>query len=785
MCSMCDALTQLWDEGATGQGAAKQTATNQAALGHLTLDQQANYLTDGYWHDAYGGSQHHFDVHAGGSLTVNLASLSASAQVVARYALQTWTNVSGLNFVETTAAAAINFSEQKSGAYSNSNYAGSIISDSSVNIASDWVKYGLYYQQTYIHEIGHALGLGHAGNYNGSATFPNNAFYQEDSWKYSVMSYFSQDENTYSNASFGYVATPMLADIVAIQSLYGTAATRTGDNTYSFNKTSINTGTDFVPGLVATIYDSGGNDTINVSTYVGAQTVDLRSEAFSSLYGGLSNIAIARGTVIENAITGAGADTLIGNASDNFLNANAGNDQLQGGDGNDWLMGGAGSDVLNGGNGIDTALYTEAGARYFATYDTALVRNATLSVHDAQTSDVDTLSSVERLSFSDRNASLDELLMAFHSRYGAFNAESDATVSLSFSTDLHHIALTEDQADIARLYSLFGRTPDYQGLNNWLTQQAIGSSDAEIRDGFLNSIEGMQRYSGLGDRDFVLDLYQTVLHRTGEESGVSSWSTLLQAGGSRAAVADGFLNSRESRDLSEGETGFIRIVAHNAWNNLDMVIGKGVATGTAGDDQISEQEVRLDSNAVSHLAGNAGIDTFIFNGAASAYTISALDTDTLSVSRSTGAAAKFELSGFNVLDFADRELFVLDSAQASIGRLYTILDRAPDIEGLKSWLSHGAAGATGAQVAGGFVQSAEFSQSLPNGSSNTAFVEHLYHNVLDRGSDANGLAYWVHSLDGGTSRGQVAFNIANSAESAALTQGDAGFIHLVGHADWV
>ncbi|WP_445380506.1 hypothetical protein, partial [Pseudomonas syringae] len=65
MCSMCDALTQLWDEGATGQGAAKQTATNQAALGHLTLDQQAYYLTDGYWHDAYGGSQHHFDVHAG------------------------------------------------------------------------------------------------------------------------------------------------------------------------------------------------------------------------------------------------------------------------------------------------------------------------------------------------------------------------------------------------------------------------------------------------------------------------------------------------------------------------------------------------------------------------------------------------------------------------------------------------------------------------------------------------------------------------------------------------
>jgi hypothetical protein len=113
MCSMCDALTQLWVNGATSQGVSTQTPTSQAQLQHLTLDQQASYLTDGFWHDATGGSQHHFDVHAGGSLTVNLARLSSTAQVVAKYALQTWTNVSGIKFVETAAAGAINLAKTK------------------------------------------------------------------------------------------------------------------------------------------------------------------------------------------------------------------------------------------------------------------------------------------------------------------------------------------------------------------------------------------------------------------------------------------------------------------------------------------------------------------------------------------------------------------------------------------------------------------------------------------------------------------------------------------------
>jgi Ca2+-binding RTX toxin-like protein len=57
---------------------------------------------------------------------------------------------------------------------------------------------------------------------------------------------------------------------------------------------------------------------------------------------------------IENIVSGAGSDTLIGNSGDN---------RLEGGAGNDVLEGGAGNDVLIGGDGIDTVQYTgSAGA---------------------------------------------------------------------------------------------------------------------------------------------------------------------------------------------------------------------------------------------------------------------------------------------------------------------------------------------------------------------------------------------------------------------------------------
>ena len=228
---------------------------------------------------------------------------------------------------------------------------------------------GGYGPQTFLHEIGHAIGLRHPGTYNASGedsvTYTNNAQYLQDSRMFSVMSYFGSG-NTEGNLGF-FSAMPQMHDIAAAQRIYGpNMTTRTGDTVYGFNSNAnmpqyaLASSTSFA---VFAIWDAGGVDTIDLSGYATDSTIDLREEAFSSAgpssSGGAAryNIGIARGAVIENAIGGAGADTLTGNAVGNVLEGRQGQDSLNGGGGDDTLNGGAGADVLNGGDGLDMASY--------------------------------------------------------------------------------------------------------------------------------------------------------------------------------------------------------------------------------------------------------------------------------------------------------------------------------------------------------------------------------------------------------------------------------------------
>jgi len=325
----------------------------------VTVGDIADYLTNTYW-EVNGSVAHHWGVS---SITFNVTGLSAARADLARAAFQLWSEVANLTFVETTGAAQIMLDDTQSGAFASSSYGGSgIITSASINVDPTW--YGSssaidsYTLQTFIHEIGHALGLGHAGPYNGSATYGVDNTYANDTWQLTVMSYM--DQLDYGGASYRFTMTPMMADILAIQNLYGAAATRSGDTVYGFGSTagSMYNFATYSTAPALTIYDSGGTDTLNASGYSQNQVINLTGGSFSNIGGLVGNIGIYTTSVIENAIGGTGNDTITGNTADNNLDGRGGADTLDGGAGNDTLIGGTGNDTIITGIGDDIVVFS-------------------------------------------------------------------------------------------------------------------------------------------------------------------------------------------------------------------------------------------------------------------------------------------------------------------------------------------------------------------------------------------------------------------------------------------
>ena len=206
-------------------------------------------------------------------------------------------------------------------------YDGFAVYDNTINIASD--RGGLI-----LHELGHALGLKHPFEAHSAGGRTNGPLPAEfDNKKYTIMSY------TDSPDTGGDPGAMMLLDIYALQARWGANDDNMGgDDTYTGPR----------QGTVDVVWDTGGTDTFDARGTATPVVLDLTEGAFSR-FGTRDDMAIAYGTVIENANGGDGHDVLTGNASGNRLLGGGGNDTLRGMDGADTLNGGEGDDLIQGG----------------------------------------------------------------------------------------------------------------------------------------------------------------------------------------------------------------------------------------------------------------------------------------------------------------------------------------------------------------------------------------------------------------------------------------------------
>jgi len=332
--------------------------------------------------------------------------------------------------------------------------------------------------QALLHEIGHALGLGHPlpeSDTSGRVVLV-------DAWNDTRLTVMSEREP----GSLGFRDWFGVFDVDALRGLYGARAANPGDDTYAFD--------DAVGLSRTTIVDDGGWNRIDISATSAGATLDLRAGSLSSAgrsadgFAASGNLALAHGTLIREAIGSPFDDLIVGNAADNLIAPGDGNDRI------------------DAGAGLDTVRYDGDLADYAVTRS-LLTGSWLLEARDGE-SGSDTLDGVERLRFDDGSLALD------------LDGSPGATAKLIgavFGPDF-----LSEQVYVGIGIALF---------DDGMTMQQV--ADLAIQTGVFVSLAG-----STSNADFVRVVYENVIGEALTDPAMLGYFVgLLEAGLSKSALA--------------------------------------------------------------------------------------------------------------------------------------------------------------------------------------------------------------------------------------------------------
>ena len=310
-------LTGDWDPGRPGNNNVRsQLDTGTSITPHKGV------ITFAFLDSAHATGIYN-NPHQGFTEQYGYSPFNAAQRVAGRQAIQNWDDLVAVTFKEVNGpgGADIVMANTTTGpaqawAYYPYDYgyaqlkhlqSDAWIATPGINPSNGQLDPGFYGLQTLNHELGHTLGLSHPGDYNfgddqdgdgqpDPITYEGDAFYYQDNHQYTIMSYFDSFEAgnnqiDWNLMRFVYPSTPMVDDVWVIQQKYGADyTTRAGNTTYGFNATAdvTNEAMRFDNGemhAIFTIWDGGGNDTLDLSGFYTPSIIDLREGAYSSAGG--------------------------------------------------------------------------------------------------------------------------------------------------------------------------------------------------------------------------------------------------------------------------------------------------------------------------------------------------------------------------------------------------------------------------------------------------------------------------------------------------------------------
>jgi len=262
--------------------------------------------------------------------------------------------------------------------------------------------------------------------------------------------------------------------------------------------------------------------------------------------------------------------------------------------GNDPFISRSTNETFDGGAGFDTLTYKGKLANFSFT---KTITGITLK-DNTGANGTDTLKNIEKIQFD------------------------DVSINLTIQAKAATIPVSELKTLEEFYISFFNRTPDADGLSNWIDQRKAGVSIKDIADGFYTAGVKHSNVTGYSNAmtndDFIKVIYANVLSRTGDKAPnateIGHWSQQLEnKTESRGSIVTAILNTVHTEYANDPQWGWVGklldnkvAVAHKVAVEWGLTYPTDDLSITQGM-KIAAAVTETDTTAAIHLVGVSAV----------------------------------------------------------------------------------------------------------------------------------------------------------------------------------